>query len=128
MTAVSLLQLQQLHLGPAQVPVFLSAFMAGAACAGVAHQPLTQHAGPKSFLTAAAVGFAGSGVLYATAHSFPALIAARLVSGAAAGLALIAAPQYIAEAPQHCSVRTEIPSQRSRTRRPGAPRPRRRRP
>ena len=97
-TAVSLLQLQQLHLGPAQVPVFLSAFMAGAACAGVAHQPLTQHAGPKSFLTAAAVGFAGSGVLYATAHSFPALIAARLVSGAAAGLALIAAPQYIAEA------------------------------
>ena len=84
--------LSKIEVGWAVASLTLSATLS-ILCAG----PLADHFGRRTILRAAAIILTVAAVLSAVATNFFMLIAARLLSGAGVGAALVVAPMYIAE-------------------------------
>jgi SP family galactose:H+ symporter-like MFS transporter len=87
----------QFHLSPTMEEIVVSAVLVGAICGASLGGALTDRLGRRSLIITAGIIFVLSSLGAAFSPTVPLLIAARIVSGIAIGLASFIAPMYIAE-------------------------------
>ncbi|MEO7028086.1 MAG: sugar porter family MFS transporter [Acidobacteriaceae bacterium] len=87
----------QFHLSPTMEEIVVSAVLVGAICGASLGGALTDRLGRRSLMIAAGIIFVASSFSAAISPTVPLLIAARVVSGIAIGLASFISPMYIAE-------------------------------
>jgi SP family galactose:H+ symporter-like MFS transporter len=87
----------QFHLSPTLEEIVVSAVLVGAICGASLGGALTDRLGRRSLITTAGIIFVVSSVGSAFSPTVSLLIAARVVSGIAIGLASFITPMYVAE-------------------------------